>query len=74
MKIKSCPFCEGDGALVPADYYGVVKQVICLDPRCVARGPRRDIKEEAIKMWNRRINEDTKEVQTSRSYNKCKNC
>ena len=56
-KLKPCPFCGGVNTKICIKGVNQYKYgVLCMD--CDARGGRGKTKNEAIKAWNRRENND----------------
>lgn len=60
-ELKPCPFCGGKPRVQEHRYVGYASTfgVVCLDCCCETR-PFFDTEEEAIKAWNRRVENEVK--------------
>ena len=62
MEIKPCPFCDCPNPPVSGwkEVLGGPYKVLCPDVDCGASGPRAETAEEAVMLWNARLeNEGT---------------
>ena len=61
---KNCPFCGSKAVILPAHYSETVVTIRCDKAGCIGRRmtPFYLTREEAIDAWNKRANDETKQL------------